>query len=799
MNISLLGGWLDKIINFILGFFAFIPQLIYFLYASVASLLDVLQYLIRKLAGLDVYYVNGEPQQNSDIISQFLRGILGIDADPAYSTVSTIFWSFVIFGVILLVLTTIISIIKAHYNYDANKSHPLKIFYGSLKSLALMAIVPIVSIFGVYLAQILLQTLDRITTSGSSGAIESVFDEVKVGEDENGNPIMSSVAYENFVSGVDSTGYQTYTSYDYFSFGDYTSTSTFSGMLFNIAGHDCNRVRLGEFRVQTSADQGNWDTMGVFYTNDESNPQETLAQQIDFAFVNNLHLKHSRTISVSGDDASVLGPSFAWGFSATVGAQLINVGSFSKFNVGAVFYYYNLWAFNYLLGFTGVIMCITLLGNIIFGLMTRLLQVVALFLVFPALVGIMPLDEGSGFASWRKQFISDILMAFGAVVGLNIFFSILPFFQTISFFNISFIDGIVNMVIVLAGLALVKKFIGLTSKFVGGGDANETGQSVSQDVKGAALKGLVGTAAAGAVGVAAFTPMMAGMKMGAKGVGKVVGKVGSKIGTKIADKVTHTTQQERQDNKIRKTLGLGADAKVEEDDYKAYQNFRSLDRKERKAVLKYAQHQGYLGVARKDTMRREFNVEEGSQVAPEALKQYRLKAIDKNTKKVERRYKHAKVMSVLTGQDPDKVKKGIVDEKGNITDEGTGGAVRAFGTAFVDFGQVALKSIGQITGASSAWKQLGDAGAVDYAKQALKRSAQSVGLTTLAQSKMATTKGEKDKADEEALKSLRKSQEASLQALASNTEKVSQQIQQLASILSASRSRGGGGTPPAGS
>ncbi len=791
MNISLLGGWLDKIINFILGFFAFIPQLIYFLYASVASLLDVLQYLIRKLAGLDVYYVNGEPQANSDILTQFLRGILGIDADPAYSTLSTIFWSFVIFGAILLILTTIISMIKAHYNYDANKSHPLKIFYGSLKSLALMAIVPIVSIFGVYLAQILLQTVDRITTSGSTGMIEGVFDEVKVGEDENGNPIMSSVAYENFVSGVDSTGYQTYTSYDYFSFGDYTSTSTFSGMLFNIAAHDCNRVRLGEFRVQTSADQSNWDTMGVFYTSAESNAQEVLAQQIDFAFVNNLHLKDSRTISVSGDDASVLGPSFAWGFSATVGAQLINVGSFSKFNVGAVFYYYNLWAFNYLLGFTGVIMCITLLGNIIFGLMTRLLQVVALFLVFPALVGIMPLDEGSGFASWRKQFISDILMAFGAVVGLNIFFSILPFFQTISFFNISFIDGIVNMVIVLAGLALVKKFISLTSKFVGGGDANETGQSVSQDVKGAALKGLVGTAAAGAVGVAAFTPMMAGMKMGVKGIG---GKIASQ-----------RKSQKHQDKKIRKTFGFAKDDIVTDEDRENYKTYKSLDRKgkrEVKAVLKrnYGGETGGallghgVGTAVGNIAKDDFDFALATQNERTTNKR-----ILKNTNKVERRYKHAKVMSVLTGQDPDKVKKGTVDEKGNITDEGTGGALRAFGTAFVDFKNVALKSIGQITGASSVWKQLGDAGAVDYAKQALKRSAQSVGFTTLANSKMATTKGEKDKADEEALKSLRKSQEASLQALASNTEKVSQQIQQLASILSASRSRGGGGTPPAGS
>ena len=123
MNISLLGSWLDKIINFILGFFAFIPQVMYFLYASIASLLDVLQYLIRKLAGLDVYYVNGV-QQSGDIITELLKGIVGINKDPTYSTIATVFWSFVIFGVILLILTTIISIIKAHYNYDESKAKP---------------------------------------------------------------------------------------------------------------------------------------------------------------------------------------------------------------------------------------------------------------------------------------------------------------------------------------------------------------------------------------------------------------------------------------------------------------------------------------------------------------------------------------------------------------------------------------------------------------------------------------------------------------------------------------------------
>ena len=184
MNISLLGDWFDNLVNFIVGFFAFIPQVIYFLYASIASLLDLLQSLLRKLAGLDVYYVNGQAQ-SGDILYEFIQGILGINNDSSYSILSTIFWSFVIFGVILLILSTIVSIIKAHYNYDANNSHPLKIFYSSLKSFSLIVIVPIVSLLGIMLAQILLQTVDRITTSASSSSIDDVFSTTIVNSESN--------------------------------------------------------------------------------------------------------------------------------------------------------------------------------------------------------------------------------------------------------------------------------------------------------------------------------------------------------------------------------------------------------------------------------------------------------------------------------------------------------------------------------------------------------------------------------------------------------------------------------------
>ena len=73
MSSLLLSFWTD-LCNIVSGFFAIIPQTLYFLYASAASVLDMLQYLVRKLAGLDNYYVDGQAQ-SGDILVEFIEGI----------------------------------------------------------------------------------------------------------------------------------------------------------------------------------------------------------------------------------------------------------------------------------------------------------------------------------------------------------------------------------------------------------------------------------------------------------------------------------------------------------------------------------------------------------------------------------------------------------------------------------------------------------------------------------------------------------------------------------------------------
>lgn len=802
MQVSMLGGWFDKLVDFIVGFFAFIPQLMYFIYTSVASLLDLLQYLVRKLAGLDTYWVNGQ-EVGGDIITEFLRGIVGIDKSPAYSALSTVFWSLVVFGVILLVLSTIIAIIKAHYNYDANKSSPTKILTTSLKSLATMAIVPIVAIFGVYLSQILLKALDTITSPSSAAVLNDTFSSVTIKQDDGKEIIVN--AADKFASGEDKQGYATYNSYDYFGAGDYTTSTTFSGMMFKVAAYSSNRVRTNQYRILTQEAHGNtWDNMGVFWvSSDESNQKEKLANQIDVAFANNLKLREAHSsVKIEGmDDAGSLWSSLRFGYSATLSAGLFNVKSFSKFNVGLVWYYYNLWGFNWILGFAGIVICATLLGNIVFGLMTRLLQVVALFIIFPALIGIMPLDEGSAFSNWRKQFTADILMAFGAIVGMNVFFLILPFFNSITFFNpkdSAFLNAILNMIIALAGLTLIKKFIGMVSKFVGGTDANETGAAVMKDVQGAAMKGLSGTMKAATPALKMMKPIVGGMKVGAKAIG-------NKIVSSRNSEAAIAKRQGKMDKKINQLMDRAPDVAVSDEERRAYMNLQKLDKKERNAILKdYGKKMEKADSFSNPVMRADAKALANSGLVRElggytkgakaeasqaALAGHQQNVYNRAVTKTENRYKRATTIGKILGQDTSKYKKGTVsrDENGNVVVQRGTTSLRGAGQAIVDFSEALGKSFANITGAADAWKKLDDAGVVDAAKTNLKSLAETFNLPLENKEgkayKAYQTKKAKEDAEKDALKAMRADQLKRQEAIEENTKKTTQAVEELTKKL----------------
>lgn len=512
---QLLASLWTKIGDIVAGFFAIIPQAMYFLYTSLASIIDLCQFIFRKLAGLETYYYN-DNIKSGDILIDFIEGVLGINKQ--YSALNTVFWSLVIFGVIVLTLMTILTLIKAQYNYDSEKSSPSYIIRKSVKAIFTMALVPLCTLFGLYLSQAMFKALDTITSNNAESQINEVFE---------------TDAINNFSYSTSENGSKIYSSYDFFNEREWCTNFTFSGYLFEICSEDANRVRYGSY----TPNGGGWDNMGVFYTNvaDVGQAREIVANQIDFAFKNNLTLNSRKTVSISGDEASAaIGSSLAYGPSAGFAAGLINVKGFSKYNVGLVWSYYNLWAFNFLLAFIGVAACISLFSSLLFGLFTRILFSVVLFMVYSPIVGIMPFDDGNAYKEWQKQFISYLLSAYTSVFAVNILFILLPAFFSIAFFNIDFLDGIVRLLIMIAGLTMAKRFVAIFSNFLGAQNIDELGQASKKSASAPTMKAVGMTARLG--GAALFSRNVANL-IKTKSA-PYISKMGEKIGeTKLAQKV----------------------------------------------------------------------------------------------------------------------------------------------------------------------------------------------------------------------------------------------------------------------
>ena len=479
--------WWEKIVTL----FDAIPKVIYFLYTCIASAADAMQLLVRRLCGLDIYYNNqGQIVQKQDPLTEFLNGILGIgDTSGAMQALNTTFWSLTIFALILLALTSIVAIIKSHYNEDVSKTSPAKILYGAFKAILTFFIVPASVIIGLQLSGLLLRTLDGITGgTADSGTISGIYG--------------STDKFKPYTAGEGEEQYSSYAAYDMFGIGAPATNSPISGQLFRAAAYNCNRFRNGDY---SQSDISTMSMGGIFGQGPSysaaTDKLEYVAYQVDYAFMNNLQLSSGYSIDSLEDSAN------STDNGARVSLMTFAVGStydtFSKYEVSLVWIYYSLWHFNFIVGFAGAISSFGIMISIIIGLMMRLIKSAAMFLIYPPLLGLAPMDDFKAFKSWSNEFIKQILSAFGAIVGLNLLFLILPYVQQISFFNIDLLDAIVNCVFLVTGLIMAKDFISMVAGFVGGGDVFSTGESNKGQVAQQIGKGLKYSVGAGAAVVGA--------------------------------------------------------------------------------------------------------------------------------------------------------------------------------------------------------------------------------------------------------------------------------------------------------
>lgn len=559
----------DWIGDFFKELFNLIPKLVYLLYTAFISLIDLVQLLFRKLAGLDVYYVDGEPI-GGDLVTNFIQGILGISTGYAgseyvdkvnYSGLSTVFWAFVIFGLVVCFVSTLIAIFKSHYSYNEKSAKgPMPIVAAAGKAVINMVAVPIIIVLGLWLSQALLTALDSITSTTSSDII------ALYGEDKE--DLLKPVEYRQ----NDET-YETYLYYDIFGYtaniwyfdalqgileagGDFLETiglyesppedlariaartQTFSGSIFKVAAYNANRIRTNNF-VNTSTNTINTSVSGfgggglTLFSNYET--IDEAADMVDTAFANFLHLNQSYELDYSVNPIERYFTNFT----------TRDVSSFSKFNVGLVWYYYDLWNFNFIVGFGAAIVCIVIFFNIILGLMTRFFMCLILFFVMPPLAGLAPLDNGKAFGTWRETFMKQVLMAYGAVVGMNLILLLLPYINEIDFFNIKIADLVVQTLFIIVGLITIKQAISTLSGLIGAEDANATGDKINKEVGAVAGKAMDMTVGAAKVAGKAFmkaTPVGIGLQAAGFGLGKAGGAIGKKIQDNLDEDVVNSVK-----------------------------------------------------------------------------------------------------------------------------------------------------------------------------------------------------------------------------------------------------------------
>ncbi len=147
---------ISNFISYIVGI------VLYYVQIGLFYIMDVVQLVFRKAAGLDVYYNNGVAVEG-DLTIQFIQS----------STVQAVFISILVAAIFLLFITTFIAVLKTEFDEKDNSKGP--IFKNALKAIAYFVIVPVVCFMGVWVSNIVLRMLDSATSRGAESFSTQVF------------------------------------------------------------------------------------------------------------------------------------------------------------------------------------------------------------------------------------------------------------------------------------------------------------------------------------------------------------------------------------------------------------------------------------------------------------------------------------------------------------------------------------------------------------------------------------------------------------------------------------------------
>lgn len=220
--------------------------------------------------------------------------------------------------------------------------------------------------------------------------------------------------------------------------------------------------------------------------------------------------------------------------------------SAARCNWGDVNAHYAIIHINFLTLAAGGIFMLYVLGSISFGMVKRLFMLVILFIISPVVCSMYPIDEGSAYKSWFGEFKKNLLSAYGAVAGMNLFLTIMPIVDQIQLggANGDWV-GLLQLILVIAGLFVVKDVISFISGLAGGDNSYSGGNSLFVSVRGKAKSGL-GKIGSGATklrhgGSMAYQASKAAKASGGSGTAAFFRQAGSSVLSSLNSGLSKTT------------------------------------------------------------------------------------------------------------------------------------------------------------------------------------------------------------------------------------------------------------------
>ncbi|MBE7074755.1 MAG: hypothetical protein E7376_02095 [Clostridiales bacterium] len=474
------------------GIFSIIPKMLYFIVSAILSLIDLCQVSFRKMAGLDPIIIDGEPYIGDSVYKLITDALFG----GKYPAVKTVFWAIIILGIAMLFITSLIAVIRLEYNPDKEKGNSkagvIKNFFKALFS---FAIVPIACLFGMFLANSLVGIIDSATAQVTTPSTDVVkyYDKWSA-SDSNQDSIFADNANLN---ARDSS----YMAYNIFGLSIPTTSEPFSGIVFRACAYGSNRIRNNnDFYLLAQ----NKQILGFM---DQIDKQEDAANLIDTGFAINAKLKG--TFNLPKDDFD----SFFFDCSEWIDFgvwKYTGITELSKYNVDAVYFFYNLWSFNYIIAFVAVLSIGKMFFNFVLYLMQRMFEILGLFLISPIAIGLMPLDGGDALKNWRTQFVIKFALLIIMVLSFNLITPLISIAQNIKFFGVAIIDYIVQTFFLVAAFNSISALQSILTKIF-------TGDEKNFNQVGAAAQGIQSSFNAG-LGAAASTAKFA-TKISPVGIG----------------------------------------------------------------------------------------------------------------------------------------------------------------------------------------------------------------------------------------------------------------------------------------